>query len=306
MRRLTDGSRPVIPHGSPAQANLEHEVLMLLGHRGETTAHGWKPGDDPFGISWLTPYLDALDIGVKQTALPDVLGALMPTYRPGGEPHGLWGLRAEVSADGVQLRRLGLPGVVRIPGIRRAQWWRAAAAYLETRCDSHEMQLLWRTHPHRMHPEEESFAHKYGAGYTTDARFREVPPLTSALLRRHMIFRHPSIAAVDLWRNWERIELEWADGPDHTTVIEALLDAELGASGAVSARCRCASGDDCFAIELTMQAAPNAVLRLRRCRYGWAEVREQFSDEARAKRYAALRRYTGCGPEFLVTATAPR
>ncbi|WP_033339568.1 hypothetical protein [Catenuloplanes japonicus] len=294
----------LMPAASAMQASLEYSVLKLLGRRGETDGHGWRPGDDPFGISWVSPSSDALDIGVKLTALPDVLGALMPTYRPDDEPRGLWGLRAQLLPHGVQLRRLGLPGVIRLAGIRPAQWWRAAAAYLDTQHEPRDMQLLWLTHPQRMHPEEESFAHQFGSGYTTETRFEEPALLASVLLRRHMVFRHPSIAAVDLWQNWERIELEWADGPDHATVIDTLLDPVLGVPGVVSGSCHCTSGDRCWSIELTTQAAPGAVLNLRRCRYGWSEYRERSSDEARVQRHAALRRHWGCGPGTLAATPA--
>jgi hypothetical protein len=302
LRRIP--GRP-IPAASEAQQHLELEVLRHIAYCGITDGHGWRPGDAPFAIDWLRPLPDALEISVKEEALPDLLGALLPTWTPGGEPWGVRGLRPSFTRQGVELRRLGLRGLVRLRAVRQASWLRAVAIAHEIWDDPDAVQVLWRTHPDQMHPEEEAHARRFDAGYAPAAEGRtQMASTASALLRRHMIFRVASPATdIRLWMNPGSIQLEWGGGPDHVTVLNALLDPVFGVSGRVKDRCTCREakpgGPSCYSVEVEFA---DAFVRLRRARDGWSEASERFSARSRQRRAEALQRHgavlrtSGSGP----------
>lgn len=234
------GGRP-IPAGSPAQQHLELEMFRHIGFCGITDGHGFRPGDAPFAIDWLSPLPDALEIGVTREALPDLLGAVLPTWMSGDEPRGVRGLRPRFTERGVELRRLDLPGILLLRNVRRSSWLRAVAIAHESWDNPNTVLMLWRTHPDRMHPEEEAHARQFDAGYAPAGEgSTEMASTTSALLRRQMIFRTGSPATgIKLWMNPGSIQLEWDGGPDHPAVIDALLDPVFGVEGQVKDPCTC-------------------------------------------------------------------
>jgi hypothetical protein len=294
-----------IPAASDAQQHLEHEILRHIGFCGVTDGYGWRPGDGPLSIDSLRPLPDALEIGVTEEALPDLLGAILPTWTPGDEPRGIRGLRPRFTRHGVELRRLGLPGLLQLRGVRQPTWLRAVAIAHEIWDDPDNVLMLWRTHPKQMHPEEQGHARRFDAGYAPAAQGRtEMAGTSSALLRRHMIFRGaPPTTGMRVWMNPGSIQLEWDGGPDHVTVTNALLDPVFGVSGHVKDRCTCRTttpdGSYCYSVEVEFD---DAFVSLRRGHDGWSDWREQYSARAQQRRAEALQR-----PERLLeTPTAVR
>jgi hypothetical protein len=296
MRRFPG---PPIPTATPAQQHLEFELFRHIGYCGITDGHGWMPGDGPFSIDWLSPLPESLDIGVVEEALPEIVDALMPTLMPGDEPRGVRGLRPRLTPAGVELRRIGLPGLLRLRGVSRRSWERAIEISLKVWDDPSEVELLWRTHPDEMHPEEKALAHRSDAGYAPAGRGRtRLAPATSLLLRRHMLFRGPSpTSEITLWMNPGSIQLEWYGGPDHLTVAHALLDPVFGVPGKVNDPCTCrdpqADRSRCWSVEMEFDSSPGAVVNLRRGRDRWDDSSVQYSERARTRRADALRRYQG-------------
>lgn len=306
LARLRGSEGLPIPVASPAQQHLEHELLRHIGYCGITDGHGGRPGEAPFAIDWLSPQPDALEIGVTREALPDLLSAIMPTWMPGEEPWGIRGLRPRFTERGVELRRLGLPGALLLRGVGKQSWLRAVAIAHEIWDDPHLVLMLWRTHPDRMHPEEEAHARYLDAGYAPAREGRtEMASNSSALLRRQMIFRTGSPATgIKLWMNPGSIQLEWDGGPDHPTVISALLDPVFGVEGQVKDRCTCRDTRPdrslCYSVEVEFD---DAFVSLRRARDHWSERCEQFSTSRKQRRAEALQRHHGAiqdaGPDAL-------
>jgi hypothetical protein len=280
-----------LPLASPAQAQLELEVLTKLGRGTVTDRHGWRPGDDPFALSWVTPLPEALEIGATPFALPDVVAALMPYAAFDGEPSGVLGLRARHCAAGVELFRLDLPGRIRLPGVSANRWRHAVAVAYADVVDVAPAERVWQSHPRRMHPEEEATARLYSPGYAHDRDKPEAEAAGSALLRRHLLFRNTAapVTGIDVWRNGDRIELEWYDGPTHTNVLHVLLDPLVGLPGAADKVCRCPVDDECWSVRMRWAHAAGARLNLRRGTNVWDAERYQISDNDRARRLKAMR-----------------
>lgn len=286
--------REPLPSASPAQAQLELEVLRRLGRGDVTDGHGWRPGDDPFGLAWVTPLPDTLEVGAKPEALPDIVAALMP-YAVAGEVEasGVMGLRARHTRDGVELHRLGLPGSVRLPGVSERRWRHAVAVAYYDVLDVEPAARVWQSHPRRLHPDEEATAREYAPGYAGQGRDRpDLATVASALLRRHLLFRAASatVTCINLWPQGNRIELEWYDGPDHAEVVDVLLDPVFGLPGSPERQCRCSTGVYCWAVRLRWADAPDAALNLRRGTWGWSPGRDADARKDRARRLDAMRR----------------
>lgn len=298
LERLSRLAGSPIPTASVAQQDLEHEVLRQIAYCGITDGHGWRPGGAPFAIDWLRPLPDSLEIGVTEEALPDLVGSLLPTLVPGNEPYGVRGLRPRLTSHGVELRRLGLPGLLRLRGVRERSWRRAVGIAQEVWEDPDRVIPLWRAHPHEMHPDELALAYEFDAGYAPQSAGRSVrAPAASFLLRRHRIFRDtkPPVTDIRLWMNPGNIQLEWNGGPDHTTVIKALLDPVFGVPGTVHDPCTCrdasADADRCFSVKLEFAASPGVVVNLRRSSADWSDWRDRESERSRACRADAIRRH---------------
>ncbi|WP_436528264.1 hypothetical protein [Actinoplanes sp. HUAS TT8] len=266
-----------LPDASPHQADLEFEVLLRLGRHHMTLGHGWRHGDGPFNLSWLTPHTDAIELGVHPLALPDVAANLMPRLSPDttGQPTGVLGLRVSHSGAGVELTRLGLPGVVRLPGIRERQWQQALAVARDDAGDTSPP--VWQTHQDTLHSQEITYGPRYGTGSSrrlaaTGRHPSGIVRLGSALLRRHQIFRTaPPVAGIDLWFNPGQIELEWFAGPTHDDITSALLDPVFGLSGSTSRRGCCRPSTSCYGVKLWCASAPHATVNLRRQSSGWSD-----------------------------------
>jgi hypothetical protein len=116
---------------------------------------------------------------------------------------------------------------------------------------------------------------------------------SSALLRRHMIFRTGSPATgMKWWMYPGSIQLEWDGGPDHVTVIQALLDPVFGVDGHVKDRCICRDPRPdrsyCYSMEVEFD---DAFVSLRRARDHWSDQREQFCSRRKQRRADALQRH---------------
>lgn len=280
-----------LPTASQAQALLELEILERLGRSSVTEGHGRRPGDDPLGITWLTPLPDALELGAKLEALPDIIAALMPTAVAGDEPRGVLGLRARHCAAGVELYRLDLPGSIRLPRVNEKRWRHAVAVAYYDVLDVDPGARVWLTHPHRMQLDEEAMARRHTPGYAHSGVERpDAAAAASALLRRHLLFRSTNpLTSINIWRNGGRIELEWYDGPSHTDILSALLDPVVGLPGTIDRPCRCAVDRDCWSVRLRWAHAIGARINLRHGTWDWTEHREAGSRDDRSRRREAIR-----------------
>ncbi|MEU4243152.1 hypothetical protein [Actinoplanes sp. NPDC026619] len=290
MDRLRRFPGRPIPTGSVAQRHLELQVLRRIGFYGFTERYGWKPGDPPFAIDWIRPMPNSLDIAVRPDALPEAIGALLPMLVPGSEPTGVRGLRPRLTPHGVELSRIGLPGMVCLRGVRLRAWQRALDISMKIWDDPDETLLLWRTHPDVMHPDEEDIARSCDAGYAPASEgCDDVAAAASIVLRRQMIFR--GVTDIRVWTNPGSIQLEWYGGDDHAAVAGALLDPVFGMPGSVDAPCTChdSGANRCWSVELDFVANPGGYVNLRRGGADWTDRLEQSSEKARQRRSAELR-----------------
>lgn len=267
-----------------------------------TDGYGWKPGDAPFTIDWLTPHTDMIEIAVAIPALPDFIAAVLPylddSYE-NPEIYGIRGLRPSFIVGGIELTRLQLPGRIRLLNVTRHQWLTAAAVAADE-YGIRDEHAVWRTHPDDWHPDEHAFARRYDTEYggNNHARDRTLAPLGSALLRRHLLLRVPEVNSISLWENPGSIQLEWSDGPDHAAVICALTDPTFGIMATTHRGCWCSTTGDCYAIKLTPHDYPDAHVSLRRDAAGWSPWREQTSDGSRARRRQALAHHRNSGHQL--------
>jgi hypothetical protein len=279
-----------LPTASPSQAQLELEVLIELGRHACVEGLGWRPGGDPLGIAWLTPLPDALELATKPEALPDIV-ALLPTVAPDDEPSGIPGLRARRYGAGVELYRLGLPGRIRLPGLSEPRWRHAVGVAYYDVLHVEASARAWRTHPHRMHPDEQAMARLSTSGHaSTPLNEADAAGAASALLRRHLLFRSANpLTSLHVWQNADRIELQWYDGPHHTDIIDELLHPVMGLPGTVDGSCRCTIDDDCGPMRLRWNHAAGTQLNLRRGTRGQTEHDEAAGVSDHVRRHAAMR-----------------
>lgn len=135
-------------------------------------------------------------------------------------------------------------------------------------------------------------ARQFTPGYADPGIDRpETAAVASALLRRHLIFhRADPVTSIHVWRNGDRIELEWYDGPNHAEIAEVLLDPVVGLPGTIDRSCRCTVDDECWSVRLRWSHAVGSRLNLRRGTWGWTPDWETASAHDRVRRDEAMRR----------------
>lgn len=228
---------PIIPTASPQQALFELTFLTAIAHRASQDEGGWTPGCSPFGIERLTPRTDSLDIVVESIFLPTILNDVLP-YCIDSHPEnlGITGLRVHHIKEGIELRRLGLPGMIRLIGKTRKMWWAGVNAYLlENSYGEAYSGATWLHSPSRMHPIEEETAWGYIPGYApVRPDITESAAMASQFLRRHLIFRNPPFTTgINAWVTGA-VQVEWFDGPSHRAVMDYLLDPVFGLADTAS------------------------------------------------------------------------
>ncbi|TQS42851.1 hypothetical protein [Cryptosporangium phraense] len=300
-RLAADPGAPPIPIASPAQAQLEAEVLAGLGQGWVTDSHGAPPTETPFALTSVTPLPDALEVTVQDIALPDVITALLPTTDEQSNTSGIAGLRFRLQPSGVELTRLDLPGVVRITGVTPAQWWQA---YAVAEADT-DVPILSGHHPDRMHPAEEAHARAYCPGYSPrhdEPRDQALAALTSAFLRRHMIFRTPEVTSIDLWSNPDSLEVEWFGPLTHTQAVTDLCDPVFGLGGTPSKDCECERHSWCFVIPVITDPVFGTCVALRHNRHHDTDdeladnLRDDWRRKHRSERLSQMERWHGARP----------
>jgi hypothetical protein len=307
LRLLVSDPKGLIPRATQAQANLEFKTLSLLGRSGMTGGFAWIPdGDDPFTVTWITPWRDALDIRIERTEfLPDIVEALLPRISPGSDVSGIPGLRFRFTEAGVELYRINAAGILRLVKVRKQQWWAAVAAVAHSE-DYEDSIDLWYDSPARLHPfeiqdikDELEFRDRVHA----PGQMTALVNLGSGLLRRFLLFRKmPLVTQVDLWKGLggRSIEIEWFDGPTHEQVLDYLCDPFFGL-GAIQEQkpCRCANDEECYSIRLTSRNHSDAALTLRRMRDGWGSSDPNWLEPRLARRREEMSRFARSGPSAL-------
>lgn len=233
------GGRP-IPVAYADQAAFE---ALFLERVGEVDLDLWEPTVLPFGISWVSPYPDSIDVGVPRRYLPDIIRQIIPTvfaedtYQVGPEcgdvleVQGIPGLRFRYEAGHVVLYRPGRPGRIRIPA--KEITWRKAL-WIALRAWDDRATVLWDSHPNEWHPLETRFVEDWPARFRIDGEHYRASRLASDVLRRLPgICRPPSCH--DMWVNFHGrtaaeyyIQLEWAHGLPPAPILDLLLDPEFG------------------------------------------------------------------------------
>lgn len=297
--RQLSRSQAWIPTANRDQALLELEFLGLIGRPHARARAGWRPGEDPFGIRWVRPYEDRLDIGVRLRYLPSLLRAILPTYSyDDAEPHGMCGARVRLGRTAVELYRVGLPGQIRLCGLSRAGWWQGLNTMLAelTNDGIPGTSAIWHRLPDRLHPQEEACARRYSPGYSPPSQglCEELADLASGFLRRHLILRQGAVVTgVDLWMHYS-IEFEWFDGPTHQELVDAFTDDEFGLNVVLDERpCTDCSPSACeYSVQLQGAGGARISLRRGRSRAGMT-LRDDYNERWRRKRLAGLAEYEG-------------
>ncbi|MEV7010771.1 hypothetical protein [Streptosporangium sp. NPDC051022] len=220
---------PPIPHASLDQAALEAALFLQLGRIDHSP---WPTGAPAFGVTSLTPYRDELVIRIAKPFLPDVIAHIMPTCAgdDSGEIYGVVGLRAHPGNDHVILYRPGVDGRIRIP-VRPADWDKAALVGLGYWWE--DVQTPWLTHPVEWHPAERAFIDAWPRRLAIGGDFYRDSAFISALLRRVHLLHGTD---VDYWQMWINshpgegydVHLLWANGGEHTVVVDRLRDPLFG------------------------------------------------------------------------------
>jgi hypothetical protein len=158
-RSLLRHARLPIPAADCAQqrnfeADLFHQVLD--SHSSFTVF--------TFGIQRVRPYPDTIELVVENKHRADrLLRAILPSYEPGGEVHGMPGLRIrQRTSKGIELHVAGRHTSAWLTGQPPTVWKQAETAALETVADI-SWKPLWRG-PEEWSQEELTFERRWNTG----------------------------------------------------------------------------------------------------------------------------------------------
>lgn len=254
-----DGGSP-IPVASLDQAALE---ALFLERVGEVSLDLWEPAVLAFGIAWVSPPPDSLDVGIPSRFLPDIIRQISPTVLTEDlrgdisgdndvvEVQGIPGLRLRHEAGYTVLYRPGLPGRIRIRATESA-WrlaWRIARHPWADR-----VVALWDGHPHDWHPLEIRYLTDGWPGrYQIGREHYQAGRLASDLLRRLPGICTPP-SCHDMWFNFHgktdaeyHIQLEWELGQPPAPVLDLLLDPVFGMDVDIELTYGQVTLEDCYA-----------------------------------------------------------
>ncbi|GAA5705633.1 hypothetical protein AQJ43_36355 [Streptomyces avermitilis] len=236
-RNLLRPGRPPIPDADcDKQRNFEADLFhQLIESNRDFTAY-------PFGIRRVSPKPDTIELVVEsEQRARRLLSWLLPCYEPGGEVHGVLGLRIrQRTVRGVELHLAGQRTSVWLTGPHRDVWKSAENESLEHVADL-GWKALWRG-PEHWSAEEVAFEHEWNTGEWT-RQFRAGAWSASGLLRRLGLFR--TLTAADAVTGYKGLGINGYDGSGpvrwcldiiHRSgirhrkqhLIEAITDPEFG------------------------------------------------------------------------------
>ncbi|MGV9419990.1 hypothetical protein ACWDO6_21115 [Streptomyces sp. NPDC003674] len=236
-RELLRPGRPPIPGADcDEQRNFEAELFhQLIESNRDFTAY-------PFGIRRVRPQPDTVELVVESDERAKrLLSWLLPSYEPGGEVHGIPGLRIrQRTARGVELHIASQRTSAWLTGPQRDVWKSAETANLEHLADL-GWKALWRG-PEQWSTEEIAFEQEWNTGEWS-RQFRAGAWSASGLLRRLGLFH--TLTAADAVTGYKGLGINGYEGSGpvrwcldvlhrsgtrrhRQDLIEAVTDAEFG------------------------------------------------------------------------------
>ncbi|MFF5435506.1 hypothetical protein ACFY5K_36655 [Streptomyces griseofuscus] len=233
---LRPGRLPIPGADCDEQRIFEAELFyQVLESNRDFTAY-------PFGIRRVRPQPDTIELVVESDERARrLLSWLLPSYEPGGEVHGIPGLRLrQRTARGVELHIVGQRTSAWLTGPHRDVWKRTETESLEHLADI-GWKALWRGSEH-WSTEEVTFEHEWNTGEWS-RHFRGGSWSASGLLRRLGIFH--TLTAADAVTGYKGLGINGYEGGDpvrwcldiiHRSgirrhmqdLVEAVTDAEFG------------------------------------------------------------------------------
>ncbi|MFC8857317.1 hypothetical protein ACFT5D_30175 [Streptomyces sp. NPDC057144] len=191
VKALPPGSS-LIPEAHPSQALLESYVLSGLAWPNVETRHSWgiRSTDGNTDSLVLTFENDVPQHVGCETMASELVRALVPRFDEHSEVHGIPGARFTTDDAGIHVRRVGLPGSLRILGIPPEDW--NSALDRQRQEDEGDGQRFCHEHsPHRWHRSEAPFRTPDTGSILGRHHYRKQPSawLASGLLRRAPLFR---------------------------------------------------------------------------------------------------------------------
>lgn len=295
-----------IPVASASQAFLEMKILERLG---DWDPAGWAREILGYGVSWVDPSPEAIELGIPTRFLPDIALALMPVSGEEemkrsadddrAEVYGIPGLRYRSLDDRVILFVPGISGRVEIPIKDRGLWGKAVS--IASHSWEGDTVFFWDESPEVWHPAEHAFVASFPEKHEVGNLFYRTSRLASDLLRRLPGICAPFIAH-DMWFNYRRefgysIEFEWQNSGAPHKVLDLLLDRRGGLRAGIDVG---ASGmpmsyfysDDCNRVRLASDLG--GCINLRHLQFTAAReypLASAFGDIQRRKRLELECRY---------------
>ncbi|GAB2768968.1 hypothetical protein [Streptomyces bullii] len=200
---LNPGQAPIPAAGGVEQRNFEADLFhQVLDSYTDFSAY-------PFGIRCVRPQPDTIELVVEnEQRARRLLTWLLPSYEPGGEIHGMPGLRIrQRTRRGVELHITGRRTSAWLTGPDPKIWKRTETESLEHAADL-GWKALWRG-PEKWSVEELSFEQQWNTGEWT-RQFRSGAWSASGLLRRIGLFH--TLTAADAVTGYKGLGINGYDG----------------------------------------------------------------------------------------------
>ncbi|MFC0039570.1 hypothetical protein [Actinomadura rayongensis] len=277
---LRDGRHlGAVPRATPHQAFLEAHVLERIGDWNPAL---WRPDILGFGLVWVDPAPNAIELGIPTRFLPDIAATLIPmcirdeladaTDSGPAEVYGLPGLRYRLDGDAVVLHIPGISGRITIP-LASPDLWEKALLIARAEWDD-TVVILWDLRPDTWHPAERACTARWPDRYALGGLYYQTSRLASDVLRRLPGLCKP-YATHDMWFNFGRdegyhIEFEWQNSGPPRDVLDLLLDRKDGLNVSLdtcphSKPVSYLYSDDCTCVRLL--SSTGGLLDLRHLRY---------------------------------------
>ncbi|MFF3275998.1 hypothetical protein ACFYWU_34430 [Streptomyces chrestomyceticus] len=280
-RQLASNVVAALAPGAPLiPAPAEHEQLLF---ESEVLYHVLSTQRDffeyPFGIQYVEPTADDVRLHVESARSLDLLlSGLLPCYMPvgpgeRGELYGLCGVRICARTErGIELRRLGRPGSLKLTGPSRRCFAQAEARLLE-RVEDNGGQACWRTEGRWTDQERRWDADRQPLVY--EPIWRDAAWLPSGLLRRLGLLHTVAVPQLvtgheNRLGEWWILELDhFADtGLRRAELVQALTDADHGLPLQLRGYRDCKPGES-LGLVLLQDQAETATLQLRYDRFDY-------------------------------------
>ncbi|MFF1545978.1 hypothetical protein [Streptomyces sp. NPDC058291] len=230
-------AQPPIPAATGEQLRFEADLFyQVLDSRSDFTAY-------PFGIRRVRPSSDSIELEVEsEQRAREILHTILPSYEPGGEVHGMPGLRIwQRTRDGIQIHQSCRATSAWLTGLPASVWKRVETEALDILLEEAAWRPLWKG-PDHWSDEELAFEQRWNTGEWSH-NFQAGAWCSSGLLRRLALFH--TITPADHVSGYRGLGIRGYDSPDpvrwcldldHRTgipyrkqeLVDALTDPEFG------------------------------------------------------------------------------